>query len=143
MPNYLVTSTRFQPHAAWPSGAASWNNSSWQPRADIYEEGGAFTFEIEVPGLDASQLQVRFEPGQLVVEGVRPQPTCGAERRCVQVESDFGAFRRVFALPRDADAMAIAGSTRKRHTLGFGTTSYRDFAKRHPNQSKISIEYSI
>ncbi len=86
---------------SWTSGAM------WQPRADIYESRDALLFQIEVPGLEISQLNIRFEPEALIVEGVRPQTECSPTHRCLQVETESGAFRRVFALPREVDGEAI------------------------------------
>ena len=90
------------------SSTRSWTNGAmWQPRADIYESRDALLFEIEVPGLEISQLRILFEPESLVIEGVRPQTECGPTNRCLQVETESGAFRRVFALPREVDGEAI------------------------------------
>lgn len=79
----------------------------WQPRADVYESPDALLFQIEVPGMEISHLRIRFEPESLVIEGVRPQTECGPTHRCLQVETESGAFRRTFALPREVDGGAI------------------------------------
>ncbi len=86
----------------------SWSPSAmWQPRTDIYESRDAVLLQIEVPGMEISQLRIHFEAEQLTIEGVRPQPQCSPTHHCLQVESESGAFRRVFALPKNIDGAHI------------------------------------
>ncbi|HVF84818.1 MAG TPA: Hsp20/alpha crystallin family protein [Abditibacteriaceae bacterium] len=90
------------------SSTRNWTNGTmWQPRADIYESRDALLFQIEVPGMEISHLRILFESESLIIEGVRPQTECSPTNRCLQVETESGAFRRVFALPREVDGGAI------------------------------------
>ncbi|HVF11362.1 MAG TPA: Hsp20/alpha crystallin family protein [Abditibacteriaceae bacterium] len=79
----------------------------WQPRVDMYETPGGIVIQVEAAGLDERQLRLHYEAGQLIVEGQRDRPALPCPARCLQVETDYGPFRRVLPLPADADGNAI------------------------------------
>ena len=82
----------------------------WQPRADIYQTDDEVLIQVEVPGCDEENLRLRFESGQLIIEGVRECPstdTPGTSRRCFQVEIERGPFRSVLPLPTEVAAEEI------------------------------------
>ena len=79
----------------------------WQPRLDMYESADGLVVLVEAAGLDEHRLQLHYEAGQLILEGQRERPTLPAPARCLQVEIDYGSFRRVVPLPPDADGGAI------------------------------------
>jgi len=79
----------------------------WQPRVDMYETAAGIIIQVEAAGLDEHQLRLHYEAGQLIVEGRRERPALPCQARCLQVETDYGPFRRVLPLPSDADGNAI------------------------------------
>ena len=79
----------------------------WQPRVDMYETVDGIVIQVEAAGLDENQLRLHYEPGQLIVEGRRDRPVLPSPARCLQVETDYGPFRRALPLPPDADGNAI------------------------------------
>jgi HSP20 family protein len=86
---------------AWASEAA------WQPRVDVYQTDDEILIHVEAAGLREDDLQLHFEDGQLIIEGRRERPDLPCPQHCLQVEIAYGAFRRVLALPRDADSGSI------------------------------------
>ncbi len=90
--------------------ASPWNASAWQPRVDVYEMTTQIVIMVEAPGLQTENLKLQFEPGQLLVEGVRTQPQLPDSARAALVEMHYGPFRRVFALPINADGDGISAS---------------------------------
>ena len=89
---------------------ARWRTTGWQPRADIYGDDDALYVQIEAPGLDQNSMRVRFESGHLIIEGVRERPCRHQPCRCLQMEIEYGPFRRVLQLPTEIDASAIEAS---------------------------------
>lgn len=88
-------------------GGAAFDSPAWQPRVDLYEMELALLIQIEAPGLAVDDLQLHFERGQLIVEGVRVRPPLHASARAALVEMNYGPFRRALALPDDADGDGI------------------------------------
>jgi HSP20 family protein len=89
---------------------SAWNVSAWQPRVDVYEMADAIVILVEAPGLKLDQLKLNFEPGELLVEGVRSRPQLPELARAALVEMNYGPFRRRFALPANADGDGIGAS---------------------------------
>lgn len=77
------------------------------PHADVCETADAWFIEIDVPGVAAQDLQLRFEPGQIVCEGKRESRSMNCECRCHAVEIETGTFRRAIPLPAEIDGDAI------------------------------------
>ncbi len=87
-----------------------WNASAWQPRVDVYEMAEKILIRVEAPGLETDHLKLQFEPGELLVAGVRTQPKLPESARAALVEMHYGPFRRRFALPANADGDGIAAT---------------------------------
>ncbi len=87
-----------------------WNASAWQPRVDVYEMTAQIVILVEAPGLQTEHLKLQFEPGELLVEGIRTQPMLPDGARAALVEMHYGPFRRRFALPPNADGDGISAT---------------------------------
>jgi HSP20 family protein len=88
----------------WHRSAAT---TAWQPRVDICENADEVCLQVELAGVAEDAVQLRFEPGQLIIEGDRPRPELASPRRCLQVEIEYGRFRRALPLPADIDGTNI------------------------------------
>jgi len=88
-------------------GGVAWGGEHWQPRADMCHTRNAIFIEVEAPGVEEKSLDLRFEPGQLIVSGRRDRPQWPEAARCLQVEIEYGVFQRVLSLPPEADGAHI------------------------------------
>jgi HSP20 family protein len=88
-------------------GSARWRDTTWQPRADVYQSEDAILVHVETPGLQLENVRLYHEPGRLIIEGVRERIACGEGCQCLQMEIEHGAFRRVLPLPLEVDENAI------------------------------------
>jgi len=88
-------------------GGARWRDTLWQPRADVYQSDDAILIHVETPGLQLENVRLYHEPGRLIIEGVRERIACESDCRCLQMEIEHGAFRRVLPLPLEVDENAI------------------------------------
>lgn len=80
----------------------------WHPPTDIYREGDELVLEVEVPGLDRSDIEVNFENGRLLVSGERPPEKDPAEdRNYYRSERLYGTFGRSFVLSDQVDPEGI------------------------------------
>jgi HSP20 family protein len=81
------------------------NVGTWAEALEIY----AFA-----PGIDPKSVDVAVEKGLLAISGERPAPTTKqSEERNVYANERFtGRFRRVVALPEDADPARVEASYR-------------------------------
>jgi len=74
-----------------------------RPSVDIAESKKAYRISVEVPGIDPEQVELQVQEGALVISGEKRQETEDDEEGFHRVERHYGQFRRVLALPEDAD----------------------------------------
>jgi HSP20 family protein len=72
---------------------------SWEPPADVFEDGREIVVVIAMPGVSAERMQIVNEPGVLIVRGSRPLPLVGAGHSVRQLEIPHGTFERRILLP--------------------------------------------
>jgi HSP20 family protein len=77
--------------------------SDWYPAADVYDENGAFTIAVDLPGIDRATLDIGIEDDRLTIRGSR------APREELQnrAECPAGKFMRAFSVPSNVDQDAI------------------------------------
>ncbi len=73
--------------------------ATWEPPIDLYEDEDEFVVIVAMPGVRADDVQVRYEPGQLIVHGTRGLPFRGSGRWVRQLEIPYGDFERRIVLP--------------------------------------------
>lgn len=84
----------------------------WVPAFDVIEFNDAFELVADIPGVDAQDLEITAENGELTVSGKRPALDHEqATRR--RIERASGEFTRRFSLPDTADANAIEAKADK------------------------------
>ena len=79
--------------------ASTRTQALWEPPADVLEDDREVLIVVAMPGVAAERVEVRREPGVLVVRAQR-RPTPGGSRHVVrQLEIPYGTFERRIALP--------------------------------------------
>jgi HSP20 family protein len=79
----------------------------WTPPVDIFETADSFVVTAELPGLQRADIEIRYQDGQLTLQGTRRTPEVSCERYH-RVERGHGGFFRRFALPTTIDPEGIA-----------------------------------
>jgi len=107
MASRIRTHVFISPVSAFSNLLSAVEGPLWQPRVDVYEMEDAFLVQIEAPGMNIDDLELHFEPGRLIVEGVRVRPPLPSQARAALVEMNHGPFRRVVPIPTGAQEDAI------------------------------------
>jgi HSP20 family protein len=82
--------------------------AGWSPAVDVREDRDALTFEVELPGLKPSEVEVICENGVLTVRGEKTSERKeNEEGRYHLVERTYGSFSRSFQLPQGVDDSKI------------------------------------
>jgi HSP20 family protein len=84
-------------HAQQGSGRAT--TTAWAPALDISERKDAYLVTVELPGVEADDLQITLEDGLLTIQGERHFAHDSSEQQFHRVERRYGAFRRSITLP--------------------------------------------
>jgi HSP20 family protein len=89
-----------------------WNSESrvWVPAIDVVEKKDAYVLYAELPGVDASQVDIKFEQNVLTLRGTKPSALNvekDGELRVFAAERVSGGFERSLRLPEFVDAEKI------------------------------------
>ena len=82
----------------------------WAPALDIFERKDAYVVTVEVPGVNADDLDITLEDGLLTIQGERQFTSESSEQQYHRVERRYGSFRRSITLPSQVQADAIEAS---------------------------------
>ena len=86
--------------------------TDWVPAVDIQEEEDRFLIRADVPGVDASELEITMEKGVLSLQGSRETRAETDQDGIRRTERSYGRFKRSFSLPDTADAEGISADYR-------------------------------
>jgi len=81
--------------------------TAWAPAVDIVEDDKEYLIKAELPELKKDEVSVTVENGVLAIYGERKCEKEEKGRKYYCVERCYGAFRRSFALPDDADSNKV------------------------------------
>ena len=85
--------------------------TSWVPPVDIIEEAERFVLKADVPGVDASAIDINMEDGVLSVSGERQTERVDNADGARRIERNGGKFNRRFTLPKTANAEEISAKS--------------------------------
>jgi HSP20 family protein len=84
--------------------------TAWAPALDISERKDAYLVTVELPGVEAEDLEITLEDGLLTIQGERHVAHDSSEQQFHRVERRYGAFRRSITLPAQVRAEQIEAS---------------------------------
>jgi HSP20 family protein len=93
----------YKPLQGMGSRIADWLS----PASDASSDEDAYRISIELPGVSETDITVTAEAGMLVVAGEKTSEREDKGDTWYFSERQYGAFRRSFRLPADADEAAI------------------------------------
>ena len=86
-------------HALGLQGQPQGSGTAWAPALDISERKDAYLVTVELPGVEAEDLDITLEDGLLTIQGDRQFTSESSEQQFHRVERRYGAFRRSITLP--------------------------------------------
>ena len=82
----------------------------WAPAVDIFEREDAYVVAMELPGVGAEDLEIKFQDSLLTIQGERHPASGTAGEKVHRSESRYGTFRRSITMPRHVQADKIEAS---------------------------------
>jgi len=87
------------------------NQHTFIPNVDIWENTDAYMLEVEMPGVDQKEIDIKLEDGILNIIGrVNPEETEGTSALYTEYKS--GNYERSFELSKDIDVDNIDASVK-------------------------------
>ena len=77
----------------------TWEGLTKVPAAEIVETAEAIQLKLEVPGMEAKDLDVQVTENAVSISGVRQSETKTEEKGTTRSEFHYGKFQRVIPLP--------------------------------------------
>jgi HSP20 family protein len=93
-----------------PQGSGRSTTTAWAPALDISERKDAYLVTVELPGVEADDLEITLEDGLLTIQGERQFAQESSEQQFHRVERRYGVFRRSITLPAQVQAEQIEAS---------------------------------
>jgi HSP20 family protein len=111
--------------------------ATWIPAVDIHEYGDRFELYVDVPGIEASAVELTLEDGVLTLSGqrsVEANSRRGENPQYRRLERGQGYFYRRFVLPDTADSDNVRATGRN----GVLTVTIPKQAKALPRRIEIA-----
>jgi HSP20 family protein len=83
------------------------------PAVDITEKEKSFEITAELPGMDEKNIEIKLSNGNLVIKGEKKENIEKKKKDYYISERNYGAFERVFHLPKGIDTDNINASFAK------------------------------
>lgn len=109
---------------------------AWMPKIDVKAKGDDIVLRAELPGIDASDVDIEVTDGVLTIKGERKAEEDTEGEGWLIRESSYGSFERSMVLPEGVDAAAIRADY-KDGVLEVHVPKALEAAK--PKTTKVSI----
>lgn len=82
-----------------PTSREAGNGFTFAPPAEMEETADAINLKLEIPGMDAKDLDVQVSADAVSITGERKSETKTEEKGMTRTEFRYGKFQRVLSLP--------------------------------------------
>ena len=86
--------------------------SAWSPPVDIFEDQEGITLKVELPEVDANDVDIQLEGNALLLRGERKLENADKRQDYHRIERYYGSFSRSFTLPSTVDLGNISAQGR-------------------------------
>ena len=119
-------------------GSGRATTTAWAPALDISERKDAYLVTVELPGVEADDLDITLEDGLLTIQGERQFTSESSEEQFHRIERRYGAFRRSITLPAQVQAEQIEASFDNGGAADRGAQDGGGQAQAHPGAPRSS-----
>lgn len=81
--------------------------TTWTPAVSLVESEDALTLHVQLPGVDANNIDVQASREVVAISGDRKAPELSEGHKLRRNEFRYGSFRRVVSLPVAIDPKAV------------------------------------
>lgn len=67
-------------------------------KCDIYEKGGDYHIEMDIPGFDKKDIQIETDNGYLTITAEKKEEVNDEEKNYIRKERSYGKYQRSFYL---------------------------------------------
>jgi len=86
--------------------------STWTPLVDVFEDSETITLKVELPEVDANDVDIQIEGNALTLRGERKLERADKQEGYHRIERNYGSFGRTFTLPSTVEVGDITAECR-------------------------------
>jgi HSP20 family protein len=109
--------------------------ATWTPLVDVFEDKDGITLKVELPEVDAKDVDIQLEGNTLTLRGERKLEKSADQDGYHRIERTYGAFSRSFTLPEQVDAEHITAQSKD----GVLRVHLPKKAETKPRQIKVAV----
>jgi HSP20 family protein len=117
----------------WRGAEVAWAKA---PAVDIVDKDKAYEITAELPGMDESNIDVKYADGTLTIKGEKKEEKEEKREDYYLSERRYGSFQRSFGVPAGVNAEKIDASFKN----GVLTVTLPKGAEAQKNEKKIAIK---
>lgn len=85
----------------------------WLPTTDILEDKKKITLKVEIPGVEARNIDVSLDGRRLTIKGEKKHEKKEKDENFHRTERFYGQFQRIIELPAEIDPSKIDASYKR------------------------------
>jgi HSP20 family protein len=113
------------------------SGNGFTPAADVYEDDNGLKFRVEIPGVQANDINITLDSGVLTIKGERKLAETEKEDNYLRVERPYGQFFRSFTLPNTVDPNTLTAN----YVNGVLELTIGKRAEAKPKQIKVNVTH--
>jgi HSP20 family protein len=129
----------FHQHFDQPFEEAQSTGAGWSPLVDVFEDSEGITLKVELPEVDAGDVDIQIEGNALTLRGERKLENADKQEGYHRVERSYGSFGRRFTLPSTVDMNNVTAQSRD----GVLRIFLPKKAETKPRQIKVQVGASL
>jgi HSP20 family protein len=92
----------------WDSNREKWLTASFSPMSDLIETDNAYELKMDVPGMEAKDIDVQVHGNTVTLRGKRAEEKEEQGKTFHRTERYAGSFSRTFVLPSEVNEDEVA-----------------------------------
>ena len=129
----------FHQHFEQPYEESQPTAGNWSPLVDVFEDNEGITLKVELPEVDANDIDIQLEGNALTLRGERKLENVDKKEGYHRVERSYGAFGRRFTLPSTVETGNVTAQSRD----GVLRIFLPKKAETKPRQIKVQADSSL
>jgi HSP20 family protein len=109
---------------------------NWTPQVDVFENAEGITLKVELPEVDAKDVDIQIEGNALTLRGDRRLEKADQRELYHRIERNYGPFSRTFTVPSTVDIENTTAECRN----GVLRVTLPKRAEIKPKQIKVQVE---
>ena len=102
----------FHQHLEQSYEEAQGTGGGWSPLVDVFEDSDGIMLKVELPEVDANDVDIQLEGNALNLRGERKLENADKQERYHRVEQSYGSFSRSFTLPSTVEMGNVTAQSR-------------------------------